>query len=159
MRINVLALAWIGFGLGTGCGTELEPSRTPLGVAGSPDAGAGAADAAPTGETPADAGPGAEQANGYPCDVHAVLEAYCARCHTGETYAVEYRTPDAWRVNLANGQTLGQYAVDRMRDPVTPMPPSYDSGPRPTPAEVDVVAAWVAAGAPDGTCGPLTPPR
>jgi hypothetical protein len=165
MRINLLALAWLGVGLGTGCGTELEPSRTALGVAGSSDAGAGGADALPPGETPAvagpapaDGGPGASQANGFPCDVHLVLETYCALCHTGEVYANEFRTPDEWRADLGNGQTLGQYAVVRLRDPMNPMPPRYDGGARPTPAEVDVVAAWVAVGSPDGTCGPLTPP-
>jgi hypothetical protein len=90
--------------------------------------------------------------------VHAVLEAYCARCHTGETYAVEYETPLQWRQPWIGGQSFGQYAVGRMRDPQNPMPPSYDTGARPTAAEIDVVAAWVDAGMPEGTCGPLTPP-
>jgi hypothetical protein len=158
MRIDLVALTCLGLNVGGACGTDLEPSREPLGTTTSPADGGGGSDATSPGETPADGSADAPSANGWPCDVRAVLEAYCARCHTGETYAIWYTTPNDWRTPVGGGQTLGQFAVTRMRDTTNPMPPAYDSGPKPMPAEIDVVAAWVAAGMPDGTCGPLTPP-
>jgi hypothetical protein len=160
MRIELVALVLLGTGLGLACGTAPEPSREPLGAttegpdgsAAAPDAGSAAAP---------DAGSPAEiPTSGFPCDVHAVLEAYCARCHTVQTYttAYPYRTPDVWRQTIVAGESLGQYAVARMQASTSPMPPANDTGPRPTAADIDVVARWVAAGMPDGTCGPLTSP-
>jgi hypothetical protein len=160
MRMKLVGLACLGLALEAGCGTDAQPAREPLGTGSTaPDGGVPAADAGPPGESPADGGADGQLGSGYPCDVHAVLEAYCARCHTGETYAVEYVTPVQWRETWVSGQTFGQYAVSRMRDPQNSMPPAYDTGPRPSAAEIDVVAAWVDAGMPEGTCGPLTPPR
>ena len=165
MRFASLASALLVSGLVAACGTDLYPARDPLGStassspgdAGSPTSATGADGGAPT-ETPADAW-GEVVANGWPCDVRAVLEADCARCHTGETYALWYTKPDDWKMPVGSGMTLGQFAVTRMQDTVSPMPPAYDTGSRPTPADIDLVAAWVAAGMPYGTCGPLTPPQ
>src|SRR5262245_5872691 len=93
---------------------------------------------------------------GFPCDVRAVLETYCARCHTGEIYAAEFFTRANLLASWGNGMTLGQMAATRVGK--KEMPPPGAAVPQPGDAERAVLIDWVAAGMPPGPCGPLTPP-
>jgi uncharacterized membrane protein len=97
---------------------------------------------------------------GLPCDVKAVLQANCAGCHTGETYAIEWSTRDDLLTPMWDGNAmtpLGALAVQRMNSETRPMPPA-GLPQRPTASERALVAAWVNAGMPGGTCGGLTAP-
>lgn len=86
---------------------------------------------------------------GFPCDVREVLQANCASCHTGQTYAPHFFT----REDLLQLQSLAQ----RIRETADyPMPPRGVER-QPTAAEREVLEAWVAAGLPAGECGALTP--
>lgn len=93
---------------------------------------------------------------GFPCDVHAVLETYCARCHTGEIYASYFFTRADLLTSWGGGMTLGQMAATRVGK--KEMPPPGAAVPQPDDAERAILIDWVAAGMPPGPCGSLTPP-
>lgn len=94
--------------------------------------------------------------SGIPCDVATIVLTRCAACHGqppsgGAPIALLSRADflAASAVNAA--QTHGERSVLRMRDAVNPMPP----GAQVASSEIDVVAAWVTAGMPAGTCDSL----
>ena len=92
----------------------------------------------------------------FPCDVRAVLETYCARCHTGEVYAAQFLGRGDLLMAWGGGMTLGQMAATRVGK--KEMPPPGAAVPQPDDAERAILIDWVAAGMPPGPCGPLTPP-
>ena len=95
---------------------------------------------------------------GFPCDVRQVLVTYCADCHAGQMYTPAFLTPEIVRSpSLSSGETYGDKMVVRMRATMDPMPPQSEEL-RPTEADIAVIAAWVEAGMPTGTCGPLLRP-
>jgi hypothetical protein len=113
-----------------------------------------------TGEPPPDpARFGPPVGEGFPCDVRQVLVSYCADCHAGQTYSPAFLTPEIVRArNVFTGTTYGDDMITRMQDTTSPMPPSGRQ-PRPTEADVAIIAAWVGAGMPTGGCGPLMIPN
>jgi mono/diheme cytochrome c family protein len=92
---------------------------------------------------------------GFPCDVRAVLEANCAHCHLGQTYAPALATRDVFLQQSVQNQTMGAHAVQLMAQ--NQMPP-YGATPRPSNADADIIATWVRNGMPGGSCGALTAP-
>jgi len=96
---------------------------------------------------------------GFPCDVRHVLVTYCADCHAGQMYTPAFLTPEIVRSPADwNGETTyGAEMVARMRDTTDAMPPQSEEL-RPTEADIAVIATWVEAGMPTGTCGPLLRP-
>jgi hypothetical protein len=104
-------------------------------------------------QTPAPpAGPGDL---GFPCDVHTMLETYCAPCHAGNMYVVPLRTRDIWLASRSGGLSYGRYAADQVA--AEKMPPSTATS-QPAAGDRALLVDWVAAGMPAGPCGPLTPP-
>jgi hypothetical protein len=102
--------------------------------------------------------------NGFPCDVHAVLQASCASCHAGRLYYGPNFTSrddlflparELFSVEtkpIAPG-SFGEHIAVSLRD--RSMPP-YGALKLPSDAERQLVIAWVEAGMPAGTCGTLT---
>jgi hypothetical protein len=131
-----LQIAWVVLAAGCGAGPISEPTSTP-----------DTTEATTTGPTPVtDPTP----TDGFPCDVRAVLETYCAVCHTGETYSPSYYT-------VAEVRALSKIMVQLLEDPKNPMPPA-NAPSHPSADERAVLEGWVADGTPGGACGPLTPP-
>jgi uncharacterized membrane protein len=93
--------------------------------------------------------------SGFPCDVRAVLQSNCAPCHAGNTYVVPLNTRDIWLGLRGDGETIGQYAATQVE--AGRMPPTT-AAKQPTADERALLIAWVAAGVPAGSCGPLMPP-
>lgn len=96
-----------------------------------------------------DAGAGA--ATGMPCDVSAVLRANCWGCHAG-TFSpslVSYANLTAPSA-VDPAQTVLQRSIARIHAASSPMPPP----PRApvSPADVAVLEAWAASGAPMASC-------
>jgi hypothetical protein len=101
---------------------------------------------------------------GFPCDVYAVLQGSCASCHAGRLY---------YGPNFDSRDDLFRAATELFvvqTKPVAPgsfgehigvalgnhsMPP-YGSPAMPSPAERNLVIAWVASGMPAGACGGLS---
>ena len=112
-----------------------------------------------TGEPPPDPTRfGLPTGEGFPCDVRHVLVTYCADCHAGQTYSPAFHTPEIVRTGRSRtGRTFGEEMVVRMQASVGPMPP-YGQQPRPSEADIAIMAAWVGAGMPIGDCGPLQVP-
>jgi hypothetical protein len=96
-------------------------------------------------DTDTDADTGIEA--GFPCDVRAVIETYCAKCHAGQYYTIAFLTPEIVRA-------YGEMMMNRMLDPVRPMPPIYEQA-RPTAGDIALIAAWLYAGGPEGDCGTI----
>jgi mono/diheme cytochrome c family protein len=135
-----------------GCGSELDsgPENT------------GPAPGVPEGQPPIAEPP--QEGTGFPCDVHAVLQKNCAACHAGRLY---YGPNFASRDDLflpardlyfvhqeeVGPGTFGEHMAVVLRDDT--MPP-YGTVQRPSPAEREIVIAWLAAGMPAGACGTLT---
>lgn len=88
---------------------------------------------------------------GFPCDVYAALEATCASCHSGDTYAPVIATRAAFLAPRPDG-TVGSLAAQRIQD--NKMPPY--GAPQPTAADAALILDWIAAGMPAGACGALT---
>jgi hypothetical protein len=105
-------------------------------------------------------------ANGFPCDVHAVLQASCASCHAGRLYYGPNfdSRDDLFRPArelfivephpIAPG-SFGEHMAISLRD--LTMPP-YGTLKQPSDAERQLVIGWVEAGMPAGSCGTLTSP-
>ncbi len=108
----------------------------------------------PTGSaTGSGSGSGTTGPSGLPCDVQAILQNNCTACHSDppvsgpmglETYA------DLTAPAVTNpAVTVAQLSVTRMQDTAKPMPP----GGGVSAADIATFQAWVAAGAPAGSCG------
>ncbi|MFO0614268.1 MAG: hypothetical protein U0414_16895 [Polyangiaceae bacterium] len=89
---------------------------------------------------------------GLPCDVARVMEATCVSCHSdppvsgapmGLTNYEELTSPS----HTDAGLSYAARAAVRIREGT--MPPGGGAG----PGDASVLEAWVAAGAPRGTCG------
>jgi hypothetical protein len=164
-------MSWISGGMVlwvvvlTACGGAVEPTpdpEAPEGVAGGTPSAAPEpaatpmASAAPTaGETPSN------DPSGFPCDVQAFFQRYCASCHTGSYPEGYYYVPtfktreDLLRAERFGG-TLGDAVVMRLTGAYSPMPPA--TAPlRPGSDEVAIVTRWVDDGMPSGPCGSISP--
>jgi mono/diheme cytochrome c family protein len=119
-------------------------------VDGAVSAGAGSANGGTT--TSVDGTEAAPVVTGLPCDVAAVVASRCVACH-GEKLlggAPNRITSydDLVAVTGHDGDlTVAEVSVARMKDTESPMPPSGA-----TPEDTKVIAAWVAAGMPEGSC-------
>jgi len=95
--------------------------------------------------------------DGLPCDVRAVLENACTQCHSSPTTS---NAPESL-VSLADfhapstiaTQTIAVRAEARLHDAVKPMPPL--SEPPLSARQLATLDAWLAAGAPGGSCGTI----
>ena len=94
----------------------------------------------------------ADKVTGLPCAVASVIANRCATCH-GErlTSGAPNRMlsyEDMTRVTGSDGdRTVAQSTLVRMRDTNDPMPPAGAAA-----ADIAVMAEWVAAGTPPGSC-------
>lgn len=116
---------------------------------------------APPTETPAT--PPTETAAGFPCDVHAVLQASCASCHAGRLYYgpnfdsrddlfVEARDLFLVQTKPVEPGTFGAHMAVALRNQA--MPP-YGAMAQPSAAERELVVGWLESGMPAGDCGAL----
>jgi cytochrome c5 len=135
-----------------GCGSELAP-----------EPGETDPTAPPTetpGTPPVDGVP--PTATGFPCDVHAVLQASCASCHAGRIYYgpnfdsrddlfVEARDLFLVQSKPVEPGTFGAHMAVVLRNGT--MPP-YGAV-QPSAAERELVIGWIEAGMPAGDCGTL----
>ena len=105
------------------------------------------------GLTDTDGGVGTYGNTGLPCDVASVLQT-CLGCHgnppSGGAPMSLVTYDDLMRVNAA-GMTYLDDAIQRMQDPVRPMPP-LPAAAAPT-ADIATLQAWETAGTPMGNCG------
>lgn len=91
--------------------------------------------------------------SGLPCDVALVLSTYCASCHGGTpaggaTVALTTRE-HLLAISLTRpGMTHLEVAVSQMRGATMPPAPAA----RVPDADIAVLEAWQAAGAPEGSC-------
>jgi hypothetical protein len=46
---------------------------------------------------------GEVRADGFPCEVRAVLQARCGECHTGNTYTVSFHSREIWLAPWRDG--------------------------------------------------------
>jgi hypothetical protein len=84
-----------------------------------------------------------------PCEIQALLREHCGECHAepprygAPMSLVDY---DHLQMPAASDVTrsVWELAVERMNDPVSPMPPGGDI----TPEDRDTLLAWLEAGAP-----------
>jgi hypothetical protein len=104
---------------------------------------------------PSDAAAAAAPAPEFPCEVRAVLETYCAPCHAGTTYTVEFKTREVLLRPWGDAGTFGQHAATLVM--MAQMPPT-SAARFPTADERVILIDWVAAGMPAGPCGALSPP-
>jgi cytochrome c553 len=92
-------------------------------------------------------GGGAAAAVGVPCDVMAVLSANCWGCHAGSTSPSLVSYANLTAASAVAGQTVLQRSIARMN--AATMPPGSAGV---SAADIAVLEAWAAAGAPQGTC-------
>jgi hypothetical protein len=146
MRRNKLSWA-TGIVLVTGACSVLEQNLfSPLPEAyQAGDGGAGASGGS------GDGGSGAgSSADDLPCDVVAVLAEHCDSCHAVSTPPLLRSHADFTAPAPSDpSKSLAEVSLERMQDAASPMPPSG----LPPAADVQVFAAWVAAGVPAGDCG------
>jgi len=101
--------------------------------------------------------------NGFPCDVHAVLQASCASCHAGRLYygpnfdsrddlLVEARDLFLVQSKPVEPGTFGAHMAVALRSGA--MPP-YGAMVQPSVADRELVIGWIEAGMPAGACGAL----
>jgi hypothetical protein len=139
--------AWISQGMPAGtCGADGGNGSGPDG-GGIPDAGGGpASDAGVSGD--------------LPCDVADVLVGRCTACHgsppsRGAPMSLNsltaLRAPAPTQPNKNNGQL----SVERMASTTSPMPPLPE--PAVPSSKQAIIANWVNAGMPAGTCGAPSP--
>jgi hypothetical protein len=132
-----------------GCGADLESEMTDP--------------TAPPTEMPATP-PVNPTPNGFPCDVHAVLQASCASCHAGRLYYgpnfdsrddlfVEARDLFLVQSKPVEPGTFGAHMAVALRSGA--MPP-YGAMVQPSVADRDLVIGWIDAGMPAGDCGALS---
>jgi hypothetical protein len=120
---------------------------TPAGSCEAPDGGGAVPDAGVS-----DAG----VAGDLPCDVAGVLSGHCTSCHGsppsgGAPMSLNSRSALLAPAPTQPGKSSGQLAVERMASTAAPMPPLPAAA---VPAsEQSVVAQWVQAGMPAGSCG------
>lgn len=93
----------------------------------------------------------AAKVTGLPCEMANVI-ATCAACHgerpSGGAPNRMLSYDDLTSRAASDGElTVAQVTLARMRDTKNPMPPSGAS-----PEQIAIVAAWLAAGMPAGTC-------
>jgi mono/diheme cytochrome c family protein len=112
----------------------------------------GSADSAAPSAGAGNTAPTSFEITGLPCDVAAVLATSCASCHGAPlaggapnalTTYEQLTAPSMSRPELS----VAQLSVERMKDTKAPMPPGGGSA-----SDVAVLEAWLAAGAPAGTC-------
>lgn len=90
---------------------------------------------------------------GLPCEIDALLGAYCASCHA--TAALEAGVQIATYEDLVRpavslpSLTEAEYALLRMKSTEIPMPPSGDAVPA---DEIALFEAWLDDGMPDTGC-------
>jgi len=83
-----------------------------------------------------------------PCEVSALLEQHCARCHGAslrEGAPIALLHADDFSAER-NGRSVARAAVARMRDPLRPMPPATE--PELPAADRDTLTDWLERGAP-----------
>lgn len=92
---------------------------------------------------------------GFPCDVRAVLETYCASCHAVQTYSLAspFPTRATFLAPWGDAGALGDVAAAMV---TTEAMPPMNARLFPTAEERAILIDWVAAGMPPGPCGPLT---
>jgi hypothetical protein len=133
-----------------GCGSELAPEPEPDAID-------------PTGDMPVSTPP-TQTPTGFPCDVHAVLQASCASCHAGRLYYgpnfdsrddlfVEARDLFLVQSKPVEPGTFGEHMAVALRNGA--MPP-YGAVVQPSAAERELVIAWIESGMPAGDCGALS---
>jgi hypothetical protein len=131
--------------VGTASPTDVPPSPTPA-----------------TDDQPPDVEPPAP--TGFPCDVHAVVQANCASCHAGHLYygpnfdsRDDLFRPAADLFSVASHPvapgTFGEHMAVALGDWTMPQ---YGAPSRPSAAEREFVIGWIAAGMPGGDCGGLS---
>jgi cytochrome c5 len=136
-----------------GCGSELAPEPGVTDPTASPTE-------MPT-TPPVDGVP--PTTNGFPCDVHAVLQASCASCHAGRLYYgpnfdsrddlfVEARSLFLVESKPVEPGTFGEHMAAALRSGA--MPP-YGAAAQPTAADRTLVIGWIESGMPPGDCGAL----
>lgn len=101
-----------------------------------------------------DGGPGGAM-TGVPCDVSAIIETHCIRCHNGRPLAASKVPMTGYADLLApapdhESQTVAERGLVRMRDANDPMPPRPETPL--TAEEIQTWADWVAADYPQGSC-------
>jgi cytochrome c5 len=100
---------------------------------------------------------------GFPCDVHAVLQASCANCHAGRLYYgpnfdsrddlfVEARDLFQVQTKPVEPGTFGAHMAVALRSGA--MPP-YGAAVQPSGADRELVIGWIESGMPAGDCGAL----
>jgi hypothetical protein len=97
--------------------------------------------------TGAGAGSGAD--TGLPCDVQQLLENRCIGCHMSTSPPPLLTLANLLAPSASDpSKSMAAQALARMQSTASPMPPPPAEPP--TPEEVQVFAAWVAAGTPKG---------
>ncbi|HMI91917.1 MAG TPA: PQQ-binding-like beta-propeller repeat protein [Polyangiales bacterium] len=94
-----------------------------------------------------------------PCEISALLEQHCARCHgaTPREGAPLSLLRSSDFTAQRNGRSVARSAIARMRDPLRPMPPATE--PKLPASDRDALSDWLERGAPadpDG-CAVHTP--
>src|SRR5262245_28288826 len=96
--------------------------------------------APPPGEQSPPASPDPSAETGFPCDVRAVLETYCASCHAQiRYYNMQFTTRDDFFIPPGPAGTPGQEAA--MRAAMGTRPPSY-AAKFPTADGRAILIAW-----------------
>lgn len=101
-------------------------------------------------------GGGNQGPTGLPCDVAELVAARCASCHgttpSGGAPVTLLSRDDFMKASAIDAtQTYGERSVTRMEAMSSTMPPGVHLA----QAELDVMANWVAAGMPVGSCEPV----
>lgn len=118
----------------------------------------GGANADTSGSSSAGSGGGSNgsttSVDGTPCEVAALLEQYCVRCHNGGRLSASDLPLTSYADLTASsaGDTVAAKALAKLNDTRKPMPPRGE--PAPSARQVQAFSDWVAAGAPPGSCAP-----
>lgn len=130
--------------LGVLAGCYLPVEATDAGT--SPDAGLSGVDA---GTTSSDGG---ASGDGLPCELEAMVARSCRGCHRAGGTApmpLDSRADFLAAARSNAGVTVAQQSLTRMQSTTAPMPPTGAQ-----PADVQLMADWVNAGMPSGSCAP-----
>ncbi|MCH9684231.1 MAG: hypothetical protein K0V04_22550, partial [Deltaproteobacteria bacterium] len=117
-------------------GTGDDPSASDTNA--DPDGGSGGTD-------PAD-----PMGAGLPCDIDDILLTHCAQCHDepplfGAPMALRAHSDFQMPADSDVTRSVYEVAIERLSDPVSPMPPGGDID----PDDRDALLAWLEAGAPE----------